>query len=163
MKRKKLSHLGERGEARMVNVGGKPNSERCAVATAEVRISREFLRELKENTLDKGDALSAARIAGIQAAKRTSDIIPLCHTLPLTFVAVDLTLVDDPPKVHIRAEARTHYKTGVEMEALVAVSIAALTIYDMGKAINRDMTIESIRLVEKSGGQSGHWIREDVE
>jgi cyclic pyranopterin phosphate synthase len=163
MNRKKLSHIGEKGEARMVDVGDKPNSERRAIAAAEVRISREFLQELKENTLKKGDALSAARIAGIQAAKRTSDIIPLCHTLPLTFISVDLTLVDDPPKVHIRAEARTHYKTGVEMEALAAASVAALTIYDMGKAINRAMTIESIRLVEKSGGQSGHWISEDDE
>ncbi|MFH1893837.1 MAG: cyclic pyranopterin monophosphate synthase MoaC [Candidatus Zixiibacteriota bacterium] len=162
MKGKKLSHIGEKGEVRMVDVSGKPNSERCAVASAEVRISKELLQELQENTLDKGDALSAARIAGIQAAKRTSDIIPLCHTLPLTFIAVDLKLVEDPPMVKIRAEARTHYKTGVEMEALVAVSTAALTIYDMGKAIDRDMTIESIQLVEKSGGQSGNWSREDA-
>ena len=158
-KKRKLTHVDERGEARMVDIGGKPDTERYAVAVARVRVSKELLPRLQENTLGKGDALAAARIAGIQAAKRTAEIIPLCHTLPLTSVKVDLKLIKRPPAVEIRAEARTCYKTGVEMEALMAVSVAALTLYDMGKAVDRGMIIESIQLVEKSGGRSGRWRR----
>ena len=163
MRKKKLTHISEKGEVCMVDISGKPDSERYAVAMAKVRISKELLGHLQENTLGKGDALSAARIAGVQAAKRTSDIIPLCHTLPLTFVTVNLKLTENPPTVEITAEARTHYKTGVEIEALMAVSTAALTIYDMGKAVDRSMTIESIQLMEKSGGQSGYWNRMDAD
>jgi cyclic pyranopterin phosphate synthase len=163
MKKKKLSHVDEKGEARMVDVGGKPDTERYAVASATVRVSKELFAQLQENTLKKGDALSAARIAGIQAAKKTADIIPLCHTIPLTHVSVDLELKDDPPTVEITTQARTTYKTGVEMEALTAASVAALTIYDMGKAVDRGITIESIRLVKKSGGQSGQWRRKDSD
>jgi len=162
MKKKKLTHVDAKGEARMVDISRKPDSDRSAVAEAKVCISKELLVHLQENTLTKGDALSTARIAGIQAAKRTADIIPLCHTLPLAFVSVDLKLIENPPAVKITAEARSHYKTGVEMEALMAVSIAALTIYDMGKAVDKNMTIESLRLVEKSGGKSGRWRRKET-
>jgi cyclic pyranopterin phosphate synthase len=159
MKKKKLSHVDNKGNIRMVDIGDKPDTERYAIAAATVRISKDLLVQLKENTLSKGDALTAARIAGIQTAKKTADIIPLCHTLPLAFVSVDLKLKSKPPSVEITAEARTHYKTGVEMEALMAVSAAALTIYDMGKAVDRGMTIELVQLVEKGGGQSGKWQR----
>ena len=147
----------------MVDTGDKPDTERRAVAAATVRVSKELFKQLKQNTLNKGDTLSAARVAGIQAAKRTSDIIPLCHTLPLTSVTVNIELIEDPPSVAITTEARTRYNTGVEMEALMAASTAALTIYDMGKAVDRGMTIESVRLLEKSGGASGHWIRKDID
>ncbi len=163
MKEKKLTHVDEKGAARMVDVGDKPNTDRYAIASGKVLISEELYRQLRDHTLKKGDAFAAARIAGIQAAKKTSDIIPLCHTLPLTFVSVELELKNNPPSVEIRAEARTHYKTGVEMEALTAVSAAALTIYDMGKAVDRNMTIDSIRLEEKGGGRNGRWIREKTD
>ena len=158
MKQKKLTHVGPEGEARMVDISGKATTERRAVAEGRVLISSELLQQLQENTLGKGDALAAARIAGIMAAKKTADIIPLCHTLPLAYIGVDLELKDKPPSVEIRAEARASYATGVEMETLTAVSAAALTIYDMGKAVDRGMTIDSIRLVEKSGGRSGRWV-----
>lgn len=161
MKKKKLTHVDERGKVRMVDTANKPDSDRYAKAEATVRVSNELLTQLKDNTLKKGDAFSAARIAGIQAAKRTAEIIPLCHTLPLTSVSVDFEFIENPPTVRIFTETRTHYNTGVEMEALMAATAAALTIYDMGKAIDRSMTIESIRLLEKRGGRSGHFNRED--
>lgn len=161
MSEKKLTHTNEKGEARMVDVGGKPDSERYARAAGRVYVSAELLDRLRENSLKKGDALAAARIAGILAAKKTAEIIPLCHTLPLTSVNVELILNEESSTVEITAEARTNYKTGVEMEALVAVSTAALTIYDMGKAIDKNMTIDAVRLLEKSGGRSGHWLRKD--
>jgi len=157
--KKKLSHIDKRGKARMVDVGGKPETDRYALARARVRLSKALLNQLKDNTLTKGDALSAAGVAGIMAARKTSEIIPLCHTIPLTEIKVDLKLINDPPAVEIKAEARTHYKTGVEMEALTAAAVAALTIYDMGKAVDRAMTIESIRLIVKSGGSSCKWKR----
>lgn len=163
MNKKKLTHLNEKGEVRMVDTGGKPDTNRYAVAEARVRISEELYRRLLDDTLAKGDALSAARIAGIQAAKKTPDIIPLCHTLPLASVTVDVRLIEDPRSVTITATARTRYNTGVEMEALTAASAAALTIYDMGKAVDRGMTIESVRLLKKSGGQSGDWSRRDED
>ena len=147
----------------MVDVGGKQESDRFAVAEARIRVSSELLEQLQKNTLSKGDALAAARIAGIQAAKKTADIIPLCHTIPLTAVTVNIELRKKPPVVEITAEARTHYKTGIEMEALTAVSVAALTIYDMGKAVDKAITIESIQLVEKRGGRSGDWSRKKTE
>ncbi len=159
--KKKLSHVDKNGNARMVDIGGKADSERRAVAGGRILISKELLERLRDNTLAKGDALTVARIAAIQAAKKTSDLIPLCHTLPLTHVAVDLTLIDNPPSVEIEVETATNYKTGVEMEALTAAAVAALTIYDMGKAIDKGMIIESIRLFKKEGGQSGSWSRED--
>ncbi|UCC45045.1 MAG: cyclic pyranopterin monophosphate synthase MoaC [Candidatus Zixiibacteriota bacterium] len=159
MKKKKLTHVGDSGEARMVDTSDKPDSDRYAAASAKVRVSKELLAQLKGNALGKGDALAAARIAGIQAAKRTAEIIPLCHTLPLSSVTVELSLTENPPTVEISTEARTRYNTGVEMEALMAATAAALTIYDMGKAIDKGMTIESVRLVEKTGGRSGQWKR----
>jgi len=155
MKKKKMSHIDNDGRTRMVDVGGKPESDRYALAEGRIRLSKKLLAQLRTNTLAKGDALSAARIAGIMAAKKTSEIIPLCHTIPLTEITVDLKLVDNPPSVEIKAEARTHYKTGVEMEALTAVAVCALTIYDMCKAVDRGMRIEGIRLARKSGGKSG--------
>lgn len=163
MKKKKLTHVGKEGKLRMVDISGKSATERHAVAAGRVLVSQELLQQLQENTLGKGDALAAARVAGILAAKKTAEIIPLCHTLPLAFIGVSLELNDDPPSVEIRAEARTSYKTGVEMEALVAAAAAALTIYDMGKAVDKGMIIDSIRLVEKSGGKSGRWRRDDAD
>ncbi len=160
MAKKKLSHIDDKGKARMVDVTDKDITERHAVASGRVTISKELLKQLQENSLKKGDALAVARIAGIQAAKKTSELIPLCHPLPLTHVAISLKIVENPPAVEITADVQTHYKTGVEMEALTAVSAAALTIYDMGKAIDKGMTIESIHLVKKSGGRSGTWNRD---
>jgi cyclic pyranopterin phosphate synthase len=159
MAKKKLSHVNDKGEARMVDVSRKEDTTRQAIAVGKVLISDELLGQLQENSLKKGDALAVARIAGIQAAKRTSDLIPLCHPLPLTHVSVELKIIEDPPSVEITAEVRTHYKTGVEMEALTAVSAAALTVYDMGKAVDKGMVIESIHLVKKTGGKSGTWNR----
>jgi len=161
MAKKKMSHVDEHGRASMVDVTEKAETERRAVAGARVLISEELLHQLQENTLKKGDALAVARIAGIMAAKKTSDLIPLCHSLPLTHVAVDLTISEKPPAVEITATATTNYKTGVEMEALTAATVAALTIYDMGKAVDKSMVIEAVRLKEKSGGRSGHYIRKD--
>ena len=163
MKDDKLSHLDDMGRARMVDVGSKPVTRRSAVATARVRVSSRLLTMLIDNTLKKGDAFAAARIAGIQAAKRTSELIPLCHPLPLTHVSIDLTTGDDPPCVYITSKAVANYHTGVEMEALTAVSVAALTVYDMGKSIDRGITIESLRLESKSGGSSGDWTRDDTD
>jgi cyclic pyranopterin phosphate synthase len=161
MKKKKLTHVTEEGQARMVDVGGKEDTERYAVVRGRILISKELLSRFRENSLEKGDALTIARIAGIQGAKKTAELIPLCHPIPLTSVSVDLKLVDSPPSVEIKSTARARYKTGVEMEALTGAAVAALTIYDMGKAIDRGMVIESIELVEKSGGRSGHWKREE--
>ncbi len=161
MKKKKLTHITEGGEARMVDVGRKEDTERYAVVRARVLISTELLSRLRENSLEKGDALATARIAGIQGAKKTAELIPLCHPIPLTSISVDLKLIESPPSVEIKSTARARYKTGVEMEALTGAAIAALTIYDMGKAIDRGMVIEVIELVEKSGGRSGHWKREE--
>jgi cyclic pyranopterin phosphate synthase len=157
--KKKLSHLTKEGEARMIDISGKNITERQAVARGRVLVSEELLQRLKDNSLSKGDALSAARIAGIMAAKKTAELIPLCHPLPLSFAGVDLKFIDDPPAVEISATVRTSYKTGVEMEALTAVSIAALTIYDMGKSIDKGIVIETIELVKKTGGKSGTWRR----
>lgn len=144
----------------MVDVGHKAITERRAVASARVRVSPGLLSALRDNTLEKGDAFSVARLAGIQAAKRTAELIPLCHTLPLTHVSVDLSLTEDPPAVHVKTEARSSYMTGVEMEALTAAAVAALTVYDMGKSIDRGIVIECLRLEHKSGGQSGTWERD---
>ena len=156
----KLSHIDESGRAQMVNVGGKPDTERVAIAKGEVHMRPETLSLIRAGAIKKGDVLTVAQLAGVMAAKRTSDLIPLCHPLPLTQVSVDLELDDELPGVRIRAMARTVAKTGVEMEALTAVSVAALTVYDMAKAVEKTMRIENIRLVEKHGGQSGDVVNE---
>lgn len=152
-----LTHLNEHGEARMVDVGAKAETEREAVAAGRVRMRPDTLRLLREGDLPKGDVLSTARIAGIMAAKRTSELIPMCHPLLLTKVAVDFALDEPNSTVEIRATVKCKGQTGVEMEALTAVSVAALTIYDMAKAVERGMVIEGVRLLEKQGGKSGHW------
>jgi len=151
----KLTHLDETGRARMVDVGAKPDTERIAVAKGEVAMQAATLGLIRAGALKKGDVLTIAQLAGIMGAKRTADLIPLCHPLPLTKIDVDLRLDDSIPGVVITATAKTIGKTGVEMEALTAVSVAALTVYDMAKAAEKTMTIQNIRLVEKRGGQSG--------
>jgi cyclic pyranopterin phosphate synthase len=155
-----LSHLDETGRARMVDVGHKPDTERSATARGEVRMLPETLRLVQAGNLKKGDVLSVAQLAGVMAAKRTSELIPLCHPLPLTQVTVDLSLDAELPGVQITATARTVGKTGVEMEALTAVAVAALTVYDMAKAVEKTLQIQNIRLVEKHGGQSGDVVNE---
>jgi cyclic pyranopterin phosphate synthase len=154
----RLTHLDESGNARMVDVGGKPDTERVAVAKGEVLMKKETLEMVRAGAIKKGDVLTVAQIAGITAAKRTSDLIPLCHPLPLTHVDVTLALDDSLPGVTITATVKTIGKTGVEMEALTAVSVAALTVYDMAKAAEKTMKIQNIRLVEKHGGKSGDII-----
>ena len=151
----KLTHLDEQGRARMVDVGNKPDTERSAIAQGEVYMKKETLNLIRAGQIKKGDVLTVAQIAGISASKRTSELIPLCHPLPLTKVDVDLALEDSIPGVVITATAKTIGKTGVEMEALTAVSVAALTVYDMAKAAEKTMRIQNIRLLEKHGGQSG--------
>jgi cyclic pyranopterin phosphate synthase len=156
----KLTHLDAAGRARMVDVGAKPDSQRLAVAKGEVHMKKETLDLIRAGTLKKGDVLTVAQVAGIAAAKRTSDLIPLCHPLPLTHVEVDLALDESLPGVLITATVKTVGKTGVEMEALTAVSVAALTVYDMAKAAEKTMRIQNIHLVEKHGGRSGDVVNE---
>ncbi len=158
-----LSHLDESGAARMVDVGQKADTERVAVAGGEVAMQANTLRLIREGALKKGDVLTVARLAGIMAAKRTADLIPLCHPLPLTQIEVNLTLDEAANRVLIEATARTVGKTGVEMEALTAVSVAALTVYDMAKAVDRGMHIQNIRLLEKHGGKSGDYLARESE
>jgi cyclic pyranopterin monophosphate synthase len=155
-----LTHLDENGAARMVDVGAKADTERVAVAAGSVFMQPETLRLIQEGALKKGDVLTVARIAGIMAAKKTSELIPLCHPIPLTHLDLEMRLDDDQSAVHITATARTIGKTGVEMEALTAVSVAALTIYDMAKAVDRAMRLSDIRLLEKRGGQRGDYVAE---
>ena len=155
-----FTHLDDEGNARMVDVGGKQATSREAEAEARVRFSPEAFQRLRDGSVRKGDVLAAARLAGIQAAKRTSELIPLCHAIPLDRVTVDLTLEPDAPVVIIRATAGARWATGVEMEALTAASVAALTLYDMCKALDRGITIETVRLLRKSGGRSGDYTRE---
>ena len=150
-----LSHLDAHGRASMVDVGAKPVTQRRAVAEARVRISPALAERIAHNTLAKGDLLAVARLAGIQAAKRTDELIPLCHSLPLDSIDVRAELRTD--HVYLWAEAKVNARTGVEMEALTAVSIAALTVIDMGKSIDQTMVIEGVRLLEKVGGRSGHF------
>jgi len=150
-----LTHLDSEGRARMVDVGHKPDTQRAAVATGEVRMKPETLALIRAGNLKKGDVLATAQLAGIMAAKRTADLIPLCHPLPLTHIEVNCELKDDLPGVAITATVRTTGKTGVEMEALTAVTIAALTVYDMAKAAEKTMQITNVRLLEKHGGMSG--------
>jgi cyclic pyranopterin phosphate synthase len=157
---KKLTHLDEQGRAKMVDVGRKPDTERIAVARGEVLMKKATLDLIRAGQIKKGDVLTVAQIAGITASKRTSDLIPLCHPLPLTQVDVDLALDDSLPGVVITATTKTVGKTGVEMEALTAVSVAALTVYDMAKAAEKTMRIQNIRLIEKHGGKSGDIVNE---
>jgi cyclic pyranopterin monophosphate synthase len=154
---KTLSHLSGRGEARMVDVSAKATTERVAIAEGRVLMQPKTLEIVRRGDAKKGDVLGAARIAGIMAAKRTHELIPLCHPLALTQVEVDLTPDAKLPGVTVRARVKVAGQTGVEMEALTAVSVACLTIYDMVKAVERGMRIEGIRLIEKSGGKSGHY------
>lgn len=150
-----LTHLDEHGAAHMVDVGAKPESQRKAVAEGRIRMSDEALAALWDGTGPKGDALATARIAGIMAAKRTGDLIPLCHPLALDAVSVEFARESDA--VRVTATTACTGRTGVEMEAMAAASVALLTLYDMGKAIDRAMVIEGVRLIEKIGGKSGHW------
>ena len=152
---KRLTHVGPDGAARMVDVSEKPSSAREAVARGRVRMSRAAVTLATSGRNKKGDPLQTARLAGLMAAKRTAELIPLCHPLQLSLVDVQLTPRDDG--FEIESRVRTTGQTGVEMEALTAVSVAALTIYDMAKAIDRGMVVEGVRLLEKSGGRSGHW------
>jgi len=156
---KQLTHLTESGEARMVDVGEKTITSRRAVASAEVQLGVESFRILKNGDVPKGDALAVARIAGIQAAKKTSDLIPLCHPLPITKVDLRIKLISNRRVARIEAEVHCDGKTGVEMEAMTAVSVASLALYDMLKGIDRGIVIGPIRLEEKSGGKSGLWRR----
>lgn len=153
-----LTHLDENGRARMVDVGDKPETARSALAAGEVRLRPATLELIRQGLMKKGDVLSVAQVAGIMAAKRTADLIPLCHPLPLHQVEVSLELDETLPGVQIRAQARTSGKTGVEMEALTAVSVAALTVYDMVKAVEKSACITNIRLLEKHGGKSGDYV-----
>ncbi len=151
----KLTHLDSDGAAHMVDVGGKPDTHRVAIASGRISMSPEALTAIRQGDAPKGDVLGTARLAGIMAAKRTSDLIPLCHPLGLDAVNVEFELADDA--VIASATASLTGKTGVEMEAMVAVSTALLTIYDMAKAIDKGMVIGEVRLIEKRGGKSGHW------
>ncbi len=154
-----LSHLDARGRARMVDVGGKAVTSREAVARGEVKMRAATLRVISSERTKKGDVLAVARVAGILAAKRTHELIPLCHPLPIHSIALDLDANRTRSTIEVEARVRVEAKTGVEMEALTAVAVACLTIYDMAKAIDRGMTIGRIRLLRKSGGKSGTWER----
>jgi cyclic pyranopterin phosphate synthase len=158
-----LTHLDERGRARMVNVGEKPISHRICIARGEIRMSPQTLSRIVAGRVAKGDVLATARIAGIQAAKRAGDWIPLAHPMPIDAVIVELEPAPDGGGLLIEARVEAHWRTGVEMEALVAVSAAGLTVYDMCKAIDRAMVVGRVRLVAKRGGKSGDFIREDEE
>lgn len=155
-----LTHFDESGASRMVDVGGKPETARRAVAGGRVRMSQATLALIRDKSISKGDVLEVARLAGIMAAKRTAGLIPLCHPLPLTSVKLDFTF-EGTDVLQITAITEVVARTGVEMEALTAVSVAALTVYDMCKAVDRGMVIESLRLEEKSGGKSGDFRRSD--
>lgn len=162
----KLTHLDSAGRARMVDVGDKQITKRTAIAEGRVRISGELAEKIRNNEIAKGNLLEVARLAGITAAKRTDELIPLCHTLPLDLVDVEAWLEDNA--VVLRATAKTTSKTGVEMEALTAVTVAALTVIDMGKAVDKTMVIESVRMVKKTGGKSGDftadgWVEPEKE
>lgn len=154
-----LTHLDERGRARMVNVGDKPVSHRVCIARGEVRMAAATLARIVEGRIAKGDVLATARIAGIQAAKRTSEWIPLAHPMPIDSVAISFEPTPDGGALRIEARVEAHWKTGVEMEALVAASAAGLTVYDMCKAVDREMVIDRVRLVAKQGGKSGLFLR----
>jgi len=157
----KLSHTDEAGRARMVNVGDKPVSARTATAEGAIRMSRAAAQEIGAGEVAKGDVLAVSEVAGTMAAKRTADLIPLCHPLALDQIEVAASLDEALPGVRVRATVRTQGRTGVEMEALTAVTVALLTVYDMVKAVDREMEILDVRLVEKTGGTRGDWKRSD--
>ncbi len=154
----KLSHLNDKGEARMVDVSDKATTHRTARAEGFIAMAAATLELVEKGEAKKGDVLATARIAGIMAAKKTHDLIPLCHPLPVTKATIDFAVSHEPVGIHVTAEVRCTGQTGVEMEALTAASVACLTIYDMLKAAQKDMVIETVRLLEKSGGRSGHFI-----
>jgi cyclic pyranopterin monophosphate synthase len=156
-----LSHLDDQGRAKMVDVSEKDTTSRTAVARGTIQMRPETLALILEEKIEKGDVFSVARVAGIMAAKKTSELIPMCHPLNITSVEIDLIPQKNPTRVEIEAVVRVNGKTGVEMEAMTAVSVAGLTIYDMCKAVDREMSIGSIRLVRKSGGKSGTFIRKE--
>ncbi len=158
MTKKTLTHLNERGEAHMVDVADKEVTNRVAVAEGFVSMDAETLQLIEEGDAKKGDVLATARLAGIMAAKRTHELIPLCHPLALSQVTVDFELSSEPVGIRVTARVKVSGQTGVEMEAMTAVSVACLTIYDMVKAVDRGMSFSGIRLVEKSGGRSGHYV-----
>ncbi|MBQ9330514.1 MAG: cyclic pyranopterin monophosphate synthase MoaC [Oscillibacter sp.] len=157
-----LTHFNEQGRAHMVDVTEKAPTHRTAVAVGEVRMAPETLAQIRAGTMKKGDVLAVAQVAGIQAAKHTWELIPMCHPLPLTGIDITFSLSDAPCRVSIRSEVSCTGVTGVEMEALTAVSAAALTIYDMCKAVQKDMEITQIRLLEKTGGKSGSWTAKEA-
>ena len=159
----RLTHLDEQGHAHMVDIGEKEITRRECVARAEVHMNPETLARIVDGKIPKGDVLATARLAGIQAAKRTHEWIPLAHPLPLEAVEVELTADPEGDRLLIEATARVHWRTGVEMEALVAASAAGLTVYDMCKAVDRGMRLEAVRLIRKSGGKSGPWERDERE
>lgn len=150
-----FSHMDDDGNARMVDVSAKDDTSRTAIVRCLVRLAPETLTLLKENALPKGDVLTTAKIAGIQAVKRTADMIPMCHPLPISYADIRFNVVDEQSVIELECEVRTTYKTGIEMEALVGAQIAAATIYDMCKAVQKDIVIDACRLVFKSGGKSG--------
>ncbi|MGH7560310.1 MAG: cyclic pyranopterin monophosphate synthase MoaC [Gemmatimonadales bacterium] len=154
----RLSHVDETGAARMVDVGDKDITRRTASAEGRIVMSAEAFARVRDNAVAKGDVLGVAKVAGIQAAKRTADLVPLCHPLGLDHIEVELLLEEGPRAVRVTAKVSTEGRTGVEMEALTAVSVACLTVYDMAKALDRGMRIEGIRLLTKTGGRSGDWI-----
>ena len=156
-----LTHFNEQGRARMVDVTEKAVTHRTAIAAGEIHVSPETMAHIKNGTMKKGDVLAVAQVAGIQAAKHNWELIPMCHPLPLTGIDIAFALADDPCMVEIRATVTCTGVTGVEMEALTAVSVAALTIYDMCKAVQKDMHITNIRLLWKSGGKSGDYMAEE--
>ncbi|OIQ51725.1 Cyclic pyranopterin monophosphate synthase accessory protein 2 [Pseudodesulfovibrio hydrargyri] len=155
-----FSHMDRDGNARMVDVSSKNDTSRTAIVRGLVRLSAETMRLLKADALPKGDVLTTAKIAGIQAAKRTSDLIPMCHPLPISYVDVRFTVHDGDSTIELECEVRTTYRTGVEMEALIGCQVAAATIYDMCKAVQKDIVIDNCRLVYKSGGKSGTFTAE---
>ncbi len=157
----KLSHLDDQGRAKMVDVSDKDITSRIAVARGTIHMRAETLALILANKIEKGDVFSVARVAGIMAAKKTSELIPMCHPLNITSVEIDLTPAENPARVEIEASVRVSGKTGVEMEAMAAVAVAGLTIYDMCKAVDREMSIGEIRLVKKSGGKSGTFLRKE--
>ena len=156
---KKLSHVDRSGQARMVDVSAKEITERSARATGSISMSSEALEAVRKNAVEKGDVLAVARVAGVMAAKRTAELIPLCHPLLLTDVQVVATLDDRLPGVRVESTVRSAGKTGVEMEAIVAVTVTLVTVYDMCKSLDRSMVISDVRLMEKAGGRSGKWER----
>ena len=157
----KLTHINQSGNAHMVDVGDKEVTHRIAIASGYILMQPDTLKLIREGGHEKGDVLATARIAGIMAAKRTSDLVPLCHPIPITKVELDLTLDSEKNRVRCVARVETRSQTGVEMEALTAVQVCLLTIYDMCKAVDRGMTITEVHLIEKSGGRSGHWVRKE--